>query len=931
MTPERWQEVKKVLATALERAPGERNAYLDQACTEPDLRREVESLIAAHEQSQSSFLAQPAIQAKELAIGSRLGPYEILSRIGAGGMGEVYKARDTRLDRTVAVKILSDRLADRSELRERFEREGRTIASLNHPHICTLYDIGRQDGVDYLVMEYVSGKSLSKLIKPRGLPFAEALHYAQQIASALAAAHAAGIVHRDIKPANVIVTPEGQVKILDFGLAKLEERRVETQIQPRTMEPTLTVAGVVMGTAGYMSPEQARAEEVDARTDLFSFGVVLYEMATGRRAFSKAFDWATPATQGLPPELQRIVLKLLEVDRELRYQTAADVAADIKRLQRAAEGGNTPRRRWIAAAAGLATLAIAAAAVVSLRPGHPLGRVQWVQLTNFPDSVSQPTLSRDGRMLAFIRGPETFIGPGQIYIKLLPNGEPVQLTRDNLTKMSPMFSPDGSRIAYSVNQALKWDTWVVPLLNGQARRWLENASGLAWLDNHRLLFSEVKKDIHMGIVMTEDTRAGERDVYLPAGERGMAHRSYPSPDGKSALVVEMDRGDWLPCRLVPINGGSAGRPVGPQGAGCTFAAWSPDGRWMYFSSGAGGVFHTWRQRSSDDRPEQITSGLTQEEGIAVAPDGRSLISSVALTQSVVLVHDASGERQVSLEGYSYDPKFTPDGKRLCYRILKGPAPTYNASGELHVVELDTGDNEPLLPGLAVSGEVGLAYNISPDGRQVVAAAPDDEGKPRLWLAALDRQSPPRQIPNVEGDMPLFGKGDEIFFRAIEGASAFAYRVREDGTGLQKVSKQTIAGNAGISQDGQWVVAKVPGEEGSTIAAFPVSGGSLIRIISARATSQQHLTWSPDGKLMFISAPIGYFSSNITGRTYVVPLPPGRMLPQIPAGGFQSEAEIAKLPGARVIDGYDVAPGPTPGVYAFSRGTVQRNLYRIPIP
>ena len=601
-------------------------------------------------------------------------------------MGEVFRATDTRLHRTVAIKILpQDKVAD-PDRKRRFLQEARAASALNHPNIVTLHDIATDNGIDYLVMEYVPGKSLDKLITPKGLPLAEALNYAQQIASALAAAHAAGIVHRDIKPANIIVTPESQIKVLDFGLAKLVEREAAGE--------TLTEAGIVMGTVPNMSPEQARAEEVDARTDLFSFGAVLYEMATGRRAFSKKLDWTTPPTDALQPELRPIVLKLLEVDRELRYQTAADTVADLQRFQRTLEGAQTSWRRWVAAAAALVTLAITVAALVYLRPSRPAGRDQWVQLTKFPDSVSQPALSPDGRMLTFIRGPSTFYGPGQIYVKMLPDGEPKQLTQDDYPKMSPVFSPDGSRIAYTVNQALQWDTWVVPVLNGQAHRWLENASGLSWLDKQRLLFSEVKKDIHMGIVTAEETRAGARDVYLPAGERGMAHRSYPSPDGKSALVVEMDRARWLPCRLVPINGSSAGRPVGPLGAGCTFAAWSPDGRWMYFSSSAGGTFHTWRQRFPDGQPEQITSGLTEEEGIAMAPDGRSLITSVALKQSVVWVHDASGERQVSLEGYSYDPKFTPDGKRLCYRILKGPAPTTDAPGELRVVELDSGDNEP---------------------------------------------------------------------------------------------------------------------------------------------------------------------------------------------------------------------------------------------
>jgi Tol biopolymer transport system component/tRNA A-37 threonylcarbamoyl transferase component Bud32 len=909
MSPERWQKVEALYRAA--RDPVKRASMLAQA--DPGLRSEVEALLA----QEATGLTQTIFGA-----GTQLGPYKIEAPIGAGGMGEVFRATDTRLHRTVAIKVLPhDKVAD-LERKRRFLQEARAASALNHPNIVTLHDIASDAGMDYLVMEYVPGKPLDKLITPQGLPLAEAINYATQIASALAAAHAAGIVHRDIKPANIIVTVESHVKILDFGLAKLVERE--------TAGETLTDAGIVMGTVAYMSPEQARAEVVDARTDLFSFGAVLYEMVTGRRAFSKKLDCVPPPADALQPELRRIVLKLIEVNRERRYQTAVDAAADLKRLQLRLEGTQTSQRWRMAAAAALVALAIAVAAVIYLRPSRRAGREQWAQLTNFPDSVSQPALSPDGRMLAFIRGPETFVGPGQIYVKLLPDGEPVQLTRDNLSKMSPVFSPDGSRIAYTVNQALKWDTWVVPVVSGQARPWLANASGLAWLDKERLLFSEVKKDIHMGIVTAEENRAGARDVYLPSGERGMAHRSYPSPDGKSALVVEMDRGPWLPCRLVPMNGRSAGRPVGPQGAGCTFGGWSPDGKWMYFSSSASGTFHTWRQRFSDGQPEQITSGLTEEEGIAIAPDGRSFITSVALKQGVVWVHDASGERQISLEGYSYDPKFTPDGKKLCYRILKGAAPAYDPS-ELQVVELDTGHNEPLLPGLAVSGLPGTAYDISADGRQVVAAATDREGKRRLWLAALDRQSPPRQLPDLEGDMAFFGKGGEVFFRGMEGTSAHAYRAHENGTGLRKVSEQAIAGPRGISQDGQWLVAKVAGEDGSTIMAFPVKGGSPVTIISARATSDQHLAWSPDGRLIFISVPTGYSSSSIIGRTYVVPLLPGRMLPPIPAGGFQSEAEIAKLPGARVIDSYDAAPGPTAEVYAFSRGTVQRNLFRIPIP
>jgi eukaryotic-like serine/threonine-protein kinase len=492
--------------------------------------------------------------------------------------------------------------------------------------------------------------------------------------------------------------------------------------------------------------------------------------------------------------------------------------------------------------------------------------------------------------------------------------------------MSPVFSPDGSRIAYTTVADNHWDTWVMPILNGQPHFWLPNASGLVWLKKGKILFSEIKdNNIHMATVTADESRGGERDIYVPAGGLAMAHRSYPSPDGKWALVVEHGPGIvWLPCRLVSMDGGPGGRQVGPPSAGCTFAAWSPDGKWMYLNSSAGGAFHIWRQRFSDGQPEQITSGPTEEEGIAMAPDGLSFITAVGLRQCSVSIHDASGERQVSLEGYSYDLKFTPDGKKLCYRILKGVLPVTDPS-ELRMVELDSGRNEALLPGFSVVGGWDGAYDISPEGREVVVVALDHEGKRRLWLAPLDRRSPPRQIPNVEGRNPVFRPGGEIFFRSIEEKSPFLYRIREDGSGLQRVIEQP-ASPLSMSRDGQWLLALA---KGFSVTALSLRGGPAIPIIRANVTSSNPiLKWSPDGRLLVISLPTAALLTG--GRTYAIPLLPGRAFPQISAGGFRSEAEIAKLPGVRRIDSYDVAPGPGPDVYAFARETVQRNLYRIPL-
>jgi Tol biopolymer transport system component len=508
---------------------------------------------------------------------------------------------------------------------------------------------------------------------------------------------------------------------------------------------------------------------------------------------------------------------------------------------------------------------------------------------------------------------------------MLPSGDPVRLTHDDLSKMSPVFSSDGSRIGYTaLDNGFGWDTWLVPVLGGKEQLWLPNASGLTWIDLHRLLFSEIKTGEHMAIVVASESRVEPRDVYVPPHERGMAHRSYLSPDGNSVLVVEMDNGEWLPCRVVAFKGNSAGKQVGPAGAPCTDAAWSPDGRWIYLSAHAGDSFHIWRQSFPDGQPEQITSGPTEEEGIAMDPDGGSFITSVGLRQRTVSIRDALGEHQISVEGYAYLPQFSPDGKKLYYRILKGGTSPFLGASELWVADLASGHNEPLLPGLGIT-----SYNLSRDGRRVVFSAVDADGKSHLWIASADRRSPPRQVPNIEGDMPVFGLPGELVFHAIEGGGSFAFRVHEDGTGKQKLVSQQISELSSISPDAQWLVASgVPtaGETSISTMILPMTGGSPIKILNCFCYAQ----WQPDNRFFYLSVLRGMQSAGAYGKTYVLPVPHGKMLPDIPAGGFLSEGAVAALPAVRVIDSADVAPGPAPDIYAFSRQTIHRNLYRVPL-
>ncbi|HTX34291.1 MAG TPA: protein kinase [Bryobacteraceae bacterium] len=993
MDSQRWKQVDNLLNAALERPPAARAEFVRQACagdqalerevlslldsdreagsfldasglprmaaerlrqiealyqavrergtaglanSDPEIRREVEKLLTLDSSGRMAHRGAPETPEEStttLLAGQVVSHFRILEMLGAGGMGVVYKAFDTRLDRHVALKFLPPHLRSHPELKQRLKEEARAASTLDHPNIVVIHDIGETpDGDLFIAMAFHEGATLRDRIRaaPGGLPVGEALQIARQIAAGLAKAHERGIFHRDIKPGNIIVANDGVTRIIDFGLAK-------------SSDTTATLDGKAQGTPLYMSPEQAMGKPVDHRTDLWSFGAVLYEMLAGRPPFrgetqlqlmrAVVDDQPQPLRdlrRELPAEVESIVGRALQKEPSQRYQLAGQMLQDISAALAALESGGgsrtaaptalASRRRMVFGAAALAVVlggAVLAWRVAGRR--HPVTSAgEYVQLTNFNDSAHAPALSPDGRMLAFFRGGSSWLGHGQVYVKMLPDGESRPLTDDLNAKYDPVFTPDGSRITYTAIEpkTYSWDTWTVPVLGGPPTRLMVNAAGLSWIGPDRVLFSEIMagSTLHMGIVTAKDSRAEERPIYFPAHERAMAHFSWLSPDRSSVLIVEMNAaGVWQRCRVTPIDGKSAGITVGPDGA-CTAAAWSPDGEWIYLTVTVRADSHIWRQgwrnQAPYGPPEQITFGPTEEEGLAMAPDGKSLIAAVGLRQSSVWMHDSKGDRMVLQEGSASLPVLSADGNRLYYVLQRN---NQSAARELWQRDLTSGASKMVLPGQRI-----LDYDLSPDETQVAFTVTGMGGVSDIFVAAADRATPPRLVVRA-GSSVSFGPSGQLFFLQFSDKANYLARIQTDGSHLERIQNLRITSKEVVSPDGEWVIT---GDADGVSGAFAVSvkGQSRRQLCSGEC----HFSWSPDRK--YLSLFIGSQSST-EGTTYVIPVPHGIGSLEAPKDGFDG---VGGTSGLRSIQEVGMALGPDAQSYAFTKSSFRSNLFRIPL-
>ncbi len=811
-------------------------------------------------------------------IGKTLGHYQITEKLGEGGMGVVYKAHDTHLDRIVAIKVLPpERIAD-PERKRRFIQEAKAASALNHPNIVTIHDIDQAEGVDFIAMEHVAGKTLDRLIGRKGLRLSEALGYAAQIADALAKAHSAGIVHRDLKPTNIMVNEDGVVKVLDFGLAKLTE-----QVEGDQFASTVTVdaegrpiteEGVIVGTVAYMSPEQAEGKRVDARSDIFSLGSVFYEMVTGQKAFQGTSKISTLSailheepkpvsgiTPAIPIDFERLINRCLRKDPARRFQYVADVKVELDELKEDSDSGRlqpAPARARQFAPARLVFVAVAVVAVIAAgwywlsrqRPTEPEATLTAVPLTSYPGAEGAPSFSPDGTQVAFVWCRGSGRQGCNIYIKQIDVEPPFRLTATPASDFSPAWSPDGAIIAFlrfMPPDALS--LIVVPQRGGSERVLAEfrspeasrlvgymEARYLAWTPDSKWLVSIAplpKPPPHWALALLSlDTREQRKLTDPPPGVWGDIGPAI-SPDGRTlAFSRDISSGTLADLYLLSLSAGyvAQGMPERlPSNSPRNLSpAWTPDGREIVFASRTGSSgLGLWRTAVMQ---RARSAKLAVGPNTAFAPAISRRMNRLAYAERKVDTNiwridlAAAEGRQpepvqliASTHG-EWTPSFSPDGKKIAYVSAR------SGTGEVWVCESD-GSNPVRLT--LLEGPLPIKPSWSWDGQRIA-----------FWVQATVPEGyivdvnggVPRRLPGPPGGVkhPSWSRDGAWLYFCTKPSGI--WKIRSDGGGAVQ-----ICGKGDMPQespDGKFVYYSDGWPSPLSVWRIPVGGGVENKVLDS---------------------------------------------------------------------------------------------------
>jgi Tol biopolymer transport system component/predicted Ser/Thr protein kinase len=824
--------------------------------------------------------------------GRRLGPYEILAAIGAGGMGEVYRARDARLNRIVAIKVLPAHLADRPELRERFEREARTVASLNHPHICSLFDIGRQDGIDFLVMEYLEGETLAHVLTKGRLPLEQALQFAIEIADALDKAHRKGVTHRDLKPGNIMLTKSG-TKLLDFGLAKLQQETGPSSMQlsqVATADEPLTASGTIVGTLQYMAPEQLEGTGVDARTDIFAFGAVAYEMATGKRAFegksqasliAAILEREPPPMSSLqpmtPPALDRVVKKCLRKDRNDRWQSARDVTDELKWIAESGShaGGSVPtaeangfhtlgRRELIIGAGSLLSGAvIAGVAAWDLKPAppQPVSRL----LINLPsgqqlaglENGPAVALSPDGAHLAYAAREG---GAQQLYLRAMDSLEAKSIPGTEGAS-APFFSPDGQWLGFFVGGKLK----KVSVSGGAALTLgvVAQPHGASWGSQGIIVFGHTNGSALEGVL-----DAGGSPQPLTRLEKGEVGHRWPEflPGGKAVLFTAgTGTTNWNNAKVAIESLGSKERrnliPVATQ------PRYAPTGHLVYAQGGTLMAVPFDPQRLAvTGEAVPVVEGTLQSTSSGAAQYSFSTEGSLVYVSGgiqsaqnkLVWVSRSGAEQPLAAPTRAYDsPRLSPGGRRVAVGISEQETQIW-----LYDISRET------LTRLTFEGGINAYPVWTPDGTRIAFSSNKEGPLSIFWQLAdgsggMERLNSSEYIQtphswSADGRLLAFievnpSTGVDIWVLRMGDPSPSSGQVPSTGSGQVRKAQPFLRtpfseGAARFSPDGRWLayISDESGQYEIYVQSYPGPGGKWQ--ISTEGGTEP--VWNPNGRELF---------------------------------------------------------------------------------